>query len=157
MEVDKPQPKSNEVLVKVKAAAINDFDWSLIRGKPRLYRLMFGLSKPKNPIPGIEFAGVVVSVGQEVSDFSTGDEVYGDMSEFGWGTYAEYVAINEKAVVQKPKHIGYIDAAALSHAGMLAWQGLALGQIKQGQNILINGAGGGAGVLALQIAKSLNC
>lgn len=57
---------------------------------------MFGLSKPKNPIPGIEFAGVVVSVGQEVSDFSTGDEVYGDMSEFGWGTYAEYVAINEK-------------------------------------------------------------
>lgn len=157
-EVDKPIPKPNEVLIKIHFSAINDYDWSMVRGKPTLYRLLFGLFKPKNPIPGMELSGVVESCGAEVSKFKVGDEVYGDISYYGFGTHAEYIAINENAVVKKPEYISFEVAAALSHAANLAWQGLVdLGQIKNDMKVLINGAGGGVGSIGLQIAKSHNC
>jgi NADPH:quinone reductase-like Zn-dependent oxidoreductase len=158
LEVTKPSPNADEVLVKVKAAAVNDFDWSFVTGKPFIYRLMFGLFKPKNKIPGIEYAGIIEQVGNKVIEFKVGDEVYGDLSDFGLGCMAEYVAVNKKAVILKPAEMSFEEAAALSHAGMLAWQSLVdLGNIKERDDVLINGAGGGAGTIAMQIAKTLHC
>lgn len=157
-EVAKPSPKSDEVLVKLKAASVNDFDWSYVTGKPFIYRLMFGLLKPKSKIPGIEYAGIIEEIGSSITEFKVGDEVYGDLSDFGLGCMSAYVAVNKKAVVLKPKEMSFEEAAAFSHAGMLAWQSLVdLGKIKDGDDVLINGAGGGAGTIALQIAKMYNC
>lgn len=153
-EITKPSPAAKEVLIRVEATAINDFDWSFVRGKPYLYRLLFGLFKPKTPIPGLEYAGVVEAVGEGVSAFKAGDEVYGDLSDVGWGSFAEYIAIHEEAVVPKPQMMPFVEAASIPHASMLASQGLIdAGQIKEGQKVLINGAGGGMGMFALQIAK----
>lgn len=153
-EFYKPQPQKNEVLVKVMAAAINDYDWCHMRGEPYLYRLMFGLFKPKQKVPGMEFAGVVEELGVDVSNFAVGDAVYGDISECGFGAFAEYACVNETALVHKPKFMSFIDAASIPHAALLASQGLIdLGQIKQGQKVLINGAGGGVGTFAFCIAK----
>ncbi|WP_425390639.1 NAD(P)-dependent alcohol dehydrogenase [Ekhidna sp.] len=157
-DIEKPIPKPNEVLVKVRFSAVNDYDWGMVRGKPNLYRLLFGLLKPKHPIPGMELSGVVEACGVGVKNFSGGDEVYGDISRYGFGSFAEYVCINEKALVKKPKNIPFEDAAALSHAANLAWQGLVdVGGIKKGMKILINGAGGGVGTIGLQIAKTYAC
>lgn len=156
-ETSKPIPKENEVLIKVHFAAINDYDWSMVRGKPEIYRLFFGLFKPKRPIPGMELSGTIESTGEEVTNFKVGDEVYGDISDHGFGCFAEYISIHERAVVKKPEFMSFEDAAALSHAANLAWQGLVdVGQIKQGQKVLINGAGGGVGTLGLSIAKTYN-
>lgn len=153
-EVPKPDPHAGELLIRVYSTAVNDFDWSLVRGKPNLYRLFFGLSKPKIEIPGIEFSGIVEEVGAGVSTYKSGDAVYGDMSASGWGTFAEYVCVKESDVYFKPNDMPFNEAAALSHAGMLAIQGLIdEGNIQDGQKILINGAGGGVGTLGLQIAK----
>lgn len=153
-ELPTPSPKEQEVLVKVHATAVNDYDWSLVRGKPYLYRLMFGLLKPKGPVPGIELAGTIEAVGKGVSSFKIGDEVYGDISEFGWGSFAEGCCVNEKALVLKPSKMTFEEAAAISHASMLAAQGLVdVGKIEKGQKVLINGAGGGMGTFGLQIAK----
>ncbi len=153
-----PSPKPNEVLIKVHFSAINDYDWSMVTGIPGLYRLLFGLFKPKRPIPGMELSGVVTSCGEAVTLLKAGDEVYGDISYYGFGTFAEYIAINEKAVVKKPEFLSFEDAAALSHAGNLAWQGLVdLGKIENNMDVLINGAGGGVGSIGLQIAKTYNC
>ena len=153
-EIATPQPKENEVLIKIYATTINDYDWSIMRGKPYLYRLIFGLFKPKTKIAGMELAGVVEAVGNNVSLLKVGDKVYGDTSDFGFGTFAEYICINEKAVVLKPHSMSFEQAAALPHASILAAQSLLdKGKIKKGQRILINGAGGGVGTLALQIAK----
>ncbi len=154
-DVDRPSLKPNEVLIKVHYSAVNDYDWSMVRGKPILYRLLFGLFKPKRPIPGMELSGVVESCGEDVTKLQVGDEVYGDISQYGFGSFAEYVAIHEKAVVKKPDYLSFEDAAALSHAANLAWQGLVdVGKIENGMKILINGAGGGVGSLGLQIAKT---
>ena len=155
--VERPFPKSNEVLVRIHASAVNDYDWSMVRGKPWIYRLMFGFSKPKNPVPGMELAGTVESLGPNTSSFNIGDEVYGDTSEFGFGTFAEYMCINEKALILKPESMSFEEATAIPHAAMLAYQGLIdCGDIKQGQKILMNGAGGGMGTFAVQIAKQYN-
>ena len=153
-DLEIPQPKENELLVKVKATAINDFDWSLVTGKPYLYRIMFGLWRPKTPVPGIELSGTVHKIGSKVNRFKIGDPVYGDISKFGWGSFAEYVCVREESMVRKPEGMSYLDAAAIPHASMLAYQGLFdLGKLKKGQKLLINGAGGGMGTFALQLAK----
>ena len=154
LEVDKPVPKENEVLVKIRATAVNDYDWGIMRGKPYLYRLMFGFFKPKHKIIGMELAGVVEAVGEKVENFKVGDPVYGDTSDFGFGTFAEYMSINEKALVHKPKSMSFEEAATIPHASMLAYQSFyKVGNIKKGQKVLINGAGGGVGTFGLQLCK----
>ena len=155
-EVEKPTPKDNEVLIKVKAASVNDWDWCLVRGTPFYIRLLCGLFKPKVQIPGVDIAGEVVAVGKNVRQLQTGDEVYGDLSENGFGGFAEYVCAPVNALALKPENMTYIEAAAIPHAAMLAVQGLRdLGKIQPGQKLLINGAGGGVGTLGVQIAKAI--
>lgn len=153
-ELPKPVPQENEVLVKIHATAINDYDWSMVRGKPHLYRLMFGLLKPKIKIPGMELSGTIEALGKNVQSFKLGDVVYGDISDYGFGSFAEYICIHEKALALKPPKMTFEEAAAIPHASLLAYQGLIdLGKIQNGQQILINGAGGGVGTFGLQLAK----
>lgn len=153
-ELPKPAPATHEVLVKVRATAVNDYDCSMVRGKPYLYRLLFGLRKPGRQVPGMEFSGVVEAVGQDASVFEAGDAVYGDISEYSFGTFAEYACVHEKALARKPAGMSFEEAAAIPHASLLAYQGLVdIGNIQQGQRILINGAGGGVGAFGLQLAK----
>ncbi len=157
-EIEQPIPKANELLIKVHATTVNDFDWGLVRGKPYLYRLIFGLLKPKHPIPGIELSGTVEAVGKQVTAFKVGDAVYGDISAFGWGSFAEYICVHEKAMALKPPKMTFEEAASIPHASMLALQGLVdIGKIQRAtverQKILINGAGGGVGTFGLQLAR----
>ncbi len=157
-DVKKPVPKNKQLLVKVRATTINDYDWSLVRGKPYLYRLMFGAFKPRQKVPGMEVSGIVEGVGAGVTKFKPGDAVYGDISDYGFGTFAEYLCIHEQAVVRKPNAIGFEEAVALPHAAVLALQALRdVGKIEPGQSILINGAGGGVGSIGLQLAKFYGC
>jgi len=125
-----------------------------MRGKPFYIRLLCGLLKPKIKIPGVDVAGQVEGVGKNVKKLQPGDEVYGDLSECGFGGFAEYVCAHEKALALKPASMTFIEAAAIPHAAMLAIQGLRdKGQIQPGQKLLINGAGGGVGTIGVQIAK----
>jgi len=154
-EVEKPTPKDNEVLVKVHAASVNDWDWGLLRGTPFMNRLFFGLLKPKIKILGGDIAGRVEAVGRNAKQFQLGDEVFGDLSGCGFGGFAEYVCARENALALKPVSMTFEQAAAIPQAAVLALQGLRdKGQIQPGQKVLINGAGGGAGTFAVQIAKS---
>ena len=153
-EVAKPYPKDNEVLIKVYAASVNDWDWGLLRGKALIIRLLFGLLKPKIKILGVDIAGQVEAVGRNVKQFQLGDAVFGDISECGFGGFAEYVCARENTLALKPASMTFNEAAAIPHAAMLAVQGLRdKGQIQPGQKLLINGAGGGVGTFAVQIAK----
>jgi len=153
-EVEKPSPKDNEVLVKIHAASANPADWHMIRGKPVFSRLSFGLFKPKNTIPGIDIAGQVEAVGKNATEFKPGDEVFGDC---GWGGgFAGYVCVTENNLVMKPTNITFEETAAVNVAAITALQGLRhKGTIQPGQKVLINGASGGVGTFAVQIAKSL--
>lgn len=154
-EVEKPVPKDNEILIKVYAASVNDWDWGLLRGKPFVNRLLFGLLKPKIKILGVDIAGQVEAVGRNVKKFQPGDEVFGDISGCGWGGFAEYVCALENALSLKPASITFEEVAAVPQAAVLALQGFRdKRQIQPGQKVLINGAGGGAGTFAVQIAKS---
>ena len=155
-EVEKPTPKDNEVLVKVYAASINDWDWQLLQGIPFVNRLMAGLLKPTRiKILGCDIAGRVEAVGKNVKQFYAGDEVFGDLSGCGFGGFAEYVCARENALALKPETMTFEDAAAVPQAGLLALQGLReKGEVQPGQKVLINGASGGAGTFAVQIAKS---
>lgn len=154
-EVAKPIPNDKEVLVRIHSASINDWDWGLVRGKPFVIRLFYGLKRPKINIPGVDVSGKIEAVGGKVSSYKIGDEIYCDLSESGCGGFAEYVCITEKILSKKPSNISYNDASALPHAGLLALQGLVeKGKVKSGQSILINGAGGGVGTLGIQILKS---
>jgi len=157
MEVEQPTPGDDEVLVKVHAASVNSWDWELLRGKPFVNRLMFGLFKPtKTNILGIDIAGRIESVGRNVKQFQPGDEVFGDISECGMGGFAEYTTTSETALTPKPVGMTFEQAAAMPHTATLALQGLRdKGQIKKGQKVLINGAGGGSGTFGIQIAKHL--
>jgi len=156
-EVEKPIPQENEVLVKIHAAAVNDWDWGLVRGEPFLMRLIGGLFKPKFKILGIEIAGQIEAVGKNVKQFKPGDKVLGDISECGFGGFAEYVCVPENALALKPDVMTFNEAAAIPHAAALAMQGLIdIGQIQSGQKLLINGAGGGVGTIGIQIAKLYN-
>lgn len=157
-EIDLPQPKEKEVLVKIITTSINDYDWSMVRGKPFLFRLMYGLTKPKNKILGMELSGIIEKIGSGASKFKVGDEVYGDISNFGFGTFAEYISVPEKELLPKPKSLSFEEVVAIPHAAALAFQALQdLGKIKTGQKVLINGGGGGVGTIGVQIAKSYNC
>jgi len=154
-EAPKPIPTDGEVLVKIHATSINDWDWGLIRGKPFVIRLFSGLKKPNIIIPGVDISGKIEAVGSKVSSFKIGDEVYCDLSECGFGGFAKYVCVPEQTLSPKPSNISHNDAAAVPHAGLLALQGLVeMGNVKSGENVLINGAGGGVGTLAIQILKS---
>lgn len=152
-EVKIPVIRDNEVLVKVHAVSVNSWDWDLLRGKPFLTRIG-GLLKPKYKILGADIAGRVEAVGNGVKHLLPGDEVLGDISWCGWGGYAEYVCVHEEALSLKPPSMTFEQAAAIPQAAVLALQGLRVkGQIQEGQTVLINGAGGGVGTFALQIAK----
>ena len=151
-EIEKPYPKDDEVLIKVSAVSLNDWDYGLLQGD-FINRMMFGLIRPKKNILGSDIAGRIEAIGKNVKKFKPGDEVYGDLSG-KWGGLAEYVCARENALALKPAAMSFIDAAAIPQAAMLAVQGLIdKGQIKPGQKILINGAGGGVGTFAIQIAK----
>ena len=159
IEAKQPEPNNTEVQVKVCATTINDYDWCITTGKPFAYRLFFGIFSPRKKlmIPGMEVAGIVEQVGNNVTKFKAGDAVYGDISEFGFGSFAEFLCIDEKALDQKPDGMSFEEATSIPHAAMLALQGLRdAGQIKDGQKILINGGGGGVGSFGLQIAKLYN-
>ena len=157
-EVPKPAPTKNQVLIKVMATTINDFDWSAVTGRPYAYRPLFGFFKPRKPIAGMEVAGIVEATGTDVQQFKPGDAVYGDISQYGFGAFAEYLCINEKAVVKKPENLSFEDAVALPHASLLALQAMRdIGKITNGQKVLINGAGGGFGTIATQLAKLHDC
>ena len=153
-DIEKPVPKDDEVLVNVHATTVNDWDWCLVRGTPFYIRLLCGWRKPNVKVPGAEVAGRVETVGQNVTQFRPGDEVYGDISECGFGGFAEYVCVPETALASMPENITFTEAAAIPHAAMLAVQGL-VGQLQLGQKLLINGAGGGVGTLGVQIARAL--
>jgi len=155
-EVEKLTPKEDEVLVKVQAASVNYSDWAFVRGKPFLVRLMgVGLLKPKITILGADIAGRVEAVGRNVKQFQPSDEVFGDISGCGWGGFAEYVSVPENALALKPANMTFEEAAAVPQAAVVALQGLRdKGQIQPGQKVLINGASGGNGTFAVQIAKS---
>jgi len=157
-EVALPEPKRGEVRVKVHASAVNDWDWSIVRGRPYLYRLMFGLTRPRTRVLGMEVAGTVEAVGDGATRFTPGQRVYGDLSDGTFGAFAEYVCVPEDSLRAMPASMTFEQAAALPHAGLLAWQGLVeVGRIQQGERVLLNGAGGGVGALALQIAKGYGC
>ena len=154
-EVDKPTPKEDEALVKVHATSVNFSEGGFVRGKPILARLWSGLFKPKNTILGTDIAGQVEAVGVNVKQFQPGDDVYGEIYEGGMGGFAEYVSVNENILALKPANITYEEAAAVPQAAVVALQGLRdTGQIQPGQKVLINGASGGIGTFAVQIAKS---
>ena len=155
-EIEKPSPEDDEVLVNVYSSCINSWDWELLQGIPFVNRLMAGILKPKKiKIPGCDIAGRIESVGKNVKRFQPGDEVFGDLSSCGWGGFAEYVAAPEKALVLKPACLTFEQAAAVPQAALLAFQGLQKGEIRPGKKVLINGAGGGSGTFAIQIAKDI--
>jgi NADPH:quinone reductase-like Zn-dependent oxidoreductase len=154
-EVDQPAAGAGEVLVQVHAAAVNAYDWHVMRGDPYAARLMapgvFGFSAPKGRIRGRDFAGRVVAVGAGVTRFRPGDDVYGEAD----GTFAEYVCAPQEQVGPKPANLTFEQAAAIPLAGNTALMGLRdVGRVQPGQRVLINGASGGVGTFAVQIAKS---
>lgn len=154
-EVKKPVPKDNEILVRIHAAALNPLDWHLVRGKPFVARFGLGLPKPRSPRLGADLAGQVEAVGGSVTRFVPGDEVFGDTSTSGMGSFAEFAAVPEGALARKPANVSFEQAASVSIAAVTALQGLRdKGGVRQGQKVLINGASGGVGTFAVQIAKS---
>ena len=154
-EVEKPTPKDNEALVRIYASSVNAGDLFLVRGKPFVVRLSNGLLRPKYTIPGGDIAGQVEAVGRNVKQFQPGDEIFGDIGHCGFGAYAEYASVPENTLALKPVNIAYEEAAAVPQYALVALQGLRdKGQIQPGQKVLINGASGGIGTFAVQIAKS---
>lgn len=150
-EVEKPVPKDNEVLIKVRAASINPLDWRFMRGKPAVGRIMFGLRKPKITRPGVDVAGQVDAVGRNVTQFKPGDEVFGVCR----GSFAEYACAAEEKLERKPANASFEDAAAVPVAALTALQGLRdKGRIQPGRKVVVDGASGGVGTFAVQIAKS---
>ena len=156
-EVEKPTPKDNELLVKVFAVSVNSWDWDLLRGKPYIVRMIYGaFRKPKYQILGADIAGRVEAVGKNVKQFKPGDEVFGDLCVSGWGGFAEYVCAKQNALAIKPASMTFEQAAAIPQAGVMALQSIRdKGKLQVDQTVLINGAGGGVGTFAVQMAKSL--
>jgi len=153
-EVPVPAVRDGDVLVRVHAASANAGDWHLLRGTPLPFRLIAGLRIPKFKIIGTDIAGHVEAVGPNVTQFRPGDEVFGELSRCGFGAYAEFAAAPEKALALKPAHLSFEEAATLPTAGCTALQGLRKGRIQRGHRVLLNGASGGVGTFAVQIAKS---
>jgi NADPH:quinone reductase-like Zn-dependent oxidoreductase len=152
-DVATPTPKADQVLVRVLAASVNDWDWGLLQGAP-INRLFSGVLTPRVRILGGDIAGRVEAVGADVRAFHPGDEVYGDLCMSGFGAFAEYVCAPEKGLAHKPTAMTFEQAAAIPQAGELAVQGLIdVGRIRSGMTLLLNGAGGGVGTFALQMAR----
>jgi len=154
-EIDTPAPQDDEVLIRVQAASVNAYDWHMLKADPFLIRLMAGLFRPKHKILGVDVAGRVEAVGGNVKQFRPGDEVFADVSARGGGGFAEYVCARESILALKPARLTFEEAAAVPMAAVTALQGLRdKGNIQPGQKVLINGASGGVGTFAVQIAKS---
>jgi NADPH:quinone reductase-like Zn-dependent oxidoreductase len=154
-EVDKPAPNADEVLVKVLAASVNAADWHCLRGKPLFSRATLGLRRPKHKILGVDVAGQVEAVGSGVTRLQPGDEVYANLLDHGFGGFADYVAAPVKAMAPKPASLSFEEAAAVPMAAGTALQGLGRhGELRPGQQVLINGATGGVGSFAVQLAKA---
>lgn len=151
VDVDKPIPGNDEILIKVHAASINALDWRLMRGTPRIARPMFGLRRPKTPRLGRDVAGVVEAVGHNITQFKPGDAVFGVCV----GAFAEYAIAKENRLVPKPSNVSFEEVAAVPIAAITALQGLRnKGHIRPGQKVLVDGASGGVGTFTVQIAKS---
>jgi NADPH:quinone reductase-like Zn-dependent oxidoreductase len=154
-EVDTPAPNAEEVLVKVLAASVNAADWHVMRGKPLFSRATLGLLRPKHQILGGDVAGQVEAVGSGVTRFQPGDEVYANLLDHGYGGFAEYVSVPLDVMSLKPANLSFEEAAAVPMAAVTALQGLRHhGEPQPTQKVLINGATGGVGSFAVQIAKS---
>jgi NADPH:quinone reductase-like Zn-dependent oxidoreductase len=159
-EIDTPTPKDDEVLVRVRATSVHPDVWHAMRGVPFVLRIMgSGLRRPKNPVPGTDLAGIVESMGRNVTRFHPGDEVFGQSVGANlWGnggTYAEYAAVPEARLQLKPANLAFDHAAAVLTSGQIAVQGIRdEGRVQPGQKVLINGAGGGVGTMAVQLAKA---
>jgi NADPH:quinone reductase-like Zn-dependent oxidoreductase len=155
-EVAKPVPGPGQLLVRVKASSVNAVDWHFLRGKPILVRLQYGFLRPKNPVLGYDFAGTVEAVGDGVTRFQPGDDVFGGTG-FGLGAFAEYASVPADGfVARKPTHLTFEQAAAVPGAAVAALIGLReRGRVQPGQTVLVNGASGGVGTFAVQIAKAL--
>lgn len=156
-EVEKPTPNADQVLIKIHTAAANPLDWHYMRGAPFFFRFVeMGFPKPKNPKLGADLAGVVEAVGNSVTEFQVGDAVFGDASMIGLGAFAEYICLPANAVALKPARLSFEEAAALPVAALTALQGLRdAGGLQAGHKVLVNGASGGVGSFAVQIAKAM--
>ena len=151
VEIEKPAPGESEVLIKVRAASVNPYDWHFMRGLPYFIRLMAGLSRPRVRRLGVDGAGYVEAVGRNVTQFKTGDAVFGACR----GAFGEYACASERALTRKPDNVSFEQAASVPIAALTALQGLRdKGKIQPGSKVLINGAAGGVGTFAVQIAKS---
>ena len=154
-EVDKPAPNAGEVLVKVLAASVNAADWHVLRGKPLFSRATLGLLRPKHKILGGDIAGQVEAVGGDVTRFTSGDEVYANLLDHGYGGFADYVAVPADVMAPKPPSLSFEEAAAVPMAAVTALQGLGHhGALQPTQRVLINGGTGGVGSFAVQLAKA---
>ena len=154
-EVDKPAPNTDEVLVKVLAASVNAADWHVLRGKPLFSRATLGLLRPKHQILGVDIAGQVEAVGSGVTRFQPGDQVYANLLDHGYGGFAEYVSVPVGVLSLKPANLSFEEAAAVPMAATTALQGLGRhGALQPAQQVLINGASGGVGSFAVQLAKA---
>lgn len=150
-EIEKPTPAENQVLIQVHASSVNPYDWHFIRGKPSLMRLVTGLRTPKSRRLGADVAGVVEAAGRNVTTIKPGDAVFGTAA----GSFAEYVCALESNLALKPENVTWQQAASVPIAGITALQGLRdKGDVQAGQHVLINGAAGGVGTFAVQLAKS---
>jgi NADPH:quinone reductase-like Zn-dependent oxidoreductase len=149
-EVDKPVLEDDRVLVRVHGACVNPYDWHMMRAKPHFVRLQAGMGRPKHVIQGADFAGTIEAVGEDITRFQPGDEVFGACV----GAFAEYVSASERSIAPKPANVSFEQAASVPMAGITALQALRKGRIKPGAGVLVNGASGGVGTFAVQIAKS---
>lgn len=149
-EIERPLCGPDEVLIAVRAASVNPYDWHMMTGTPLLVRLQGGWTTPKRSLLGIDVAGVIESIGENITKLAVGDEVFGGAE----GVFAEYVAVKEDTLVHKPANISFEEAAAVATGALTAMQGLRdHGRLEQGQHVLINGAAGGVGTYAVQLAK----
>jgi NADPH:quinone reductase-like Zn-dependent oxidoreductase len=154
-EVDTPAPGADEVLIKVLGASVNAADWHVLRGKPLFSRATLGLLRPKHQILGVDVAGQVEAVGSGVTRFQPGDQVYANLLDHGYGGFAEYVAVPVDVMASKPARLSFEEAAAVPMAAVTALQGLRRhGELQPTQKVLINGASGGVGSFAVQLAKA---
>jgi NADPH:quinone reductase-like Zn-dependent oxidoreductase len=153
--IERPIPREGEVLIRVHAASLNAADAHILSGKPFLLRLSYGLFRPKYPVLGADIAGRVEAVGNKVTQFRPGDEVFGDLSSSALGGFAEYACAPERVLVHKPASLDFQEAAAVPMAATTALQGLRKGQLRAGQRVLIHGASGGVGTFAVQLARQL--
>lgn len=155
-EIEKPTAKDNEVLIKVKSASVTAADTMMRKGKPLYGRLFIGLKKPKHPISGTGFSGVIKKIGPAVTSFKVGDEVYGE-SIFGAGTNAEYLCVPEDGMLtRKPEHLTHEEVASVCDGPLTSWNFLKeMAKVEQGQKVLVNGASGSLGTAAVQLANYL--